>query len=52
MNILDSDICDEKQFDIESDNEPPIDKLKERKLICKENLKRVYKCICKVGVPL
>ena len=51
INYEDSDYHTASEFieDFESDNEPPVDKLAEKKMIYKGKNIRVYKWILKIG---
>ena len=48
-HFYDSDIASVNEKDFMSDNEPPKDKVLDRKLLHKEKMLHIYKTIMKVG---
>ena len=49
MEVLDSDLQSINPDDFNSDNEPPEDKVYDKKLISKTEFRRIYKKIIKCG---
>ena len=49
MKFYDSDLASDNPIDIHSDHEPPKDKIKDKKLLKKTELRRFHKIIMRVS---
>lgn len=50
MKFYDSDLASDNPANFHSDHEPPKDKIKDKKLLKKDALKRAYKIIVRVCI--